>query len=704
MNEVIEAQGIQERTGNTDAALAQSGGLTYEQFNHYAEEVRNQPLWRTEADRCADYYDGNQLDQARLAELDARGMAPLIVNLVQPAINVVLGMEAKTRLDWRVAADGDQFQDVAEAMSQRLFEVERESRADRACSDAYGGQIKSGLGWVEASRNSDPFRYPYRVSSVHRREMFWDWASREPDLDDARYLIRKRFFDVDYVAAFMPQHRELLHAATFGWTSEWLQRATENTGLAQAFEIERACTLEDWEWRDAYRRRIALLEVWYRVFVRGYVIRLPDERVVELDMRNPMHQVALARGVVKPQPAVYSKMRMSLWAGPHKLLDQDQGQKRPPYIPFWGYREDLTGVPYGLVRSMVSPQDEHNARRQKLLWLLSARRMTYDSDAFDTKINSVDQVLAELNRPDAAVALNAGRKNRDGFAVDSNIGLAQQQFEIMMESKQALQDASGIFQQMLGNQGNASSGIAINSLVEQSSTVLAEINDNYRYSRRLVGEQCMDMLREDMSGRQIEVVVGEMGSKRKTIILNKPTKDPNTGMVALENDVGRSKVKVALQDVPATPAYRQQQFTMLSEVMKGLPPQLQMLLAPWYIDASDLPARKDMMQLLKKQLGIEEEVDFNSLNPEQKQQYIEKLREIQEGQDQQKRAAIAAVREQEAKASKTEADAVKSAAQAQQIQQDTSRTADKHELDMATGAVNLDQKRIEAIAAALPQV
>lgn len=161
-----------------DQAPAEPGALSVMQLERWLDEIRNQPSWRREADKACDYYDGNQLDADTLAQLDDKGLGPLTTNLIQPTVNAVLGMEAKTRTDWRVGGDDDQYQDVAEALSAKMHEAEREAQADVATSDAYAGQIKAGFGVVEVSRNSNPFNYPYRVTSVPRSEMYWDWRSR----------------------------------------------------------------------------------------------------------------------------------------------------------------------------------------------------------------------------------------------------------------------------------------------------------------------------------------------------------------------------------------------------------------------------------------------------------------------------------------------------------------------------------------------
>lgn len=591
-----------ERSGTEQPVTTAKGGLNWMQYQRIIEEIRYQPNWRQEADKAADYYDGNQLDAETLAELEEKGMAPLLTNLIKPSIDMVLGMEAKTRSDWRCIADAEEFQDVAEAFSQKLHEAERETRADRACSDAYAGQIKTGLGWVEVSREADPFRYPYRVGSVHRREMFWDWVAKEPDLSDARYVVRKRWFDMDLVALHFPKSKDILSAALGRWGGNWITAATENATLANAFDQDRGMTVSDFEWINPRRQRICLFEIWYRTFVRGKILRLPD-RVVEFDPKNEYHRFAVSAGMVQPEVAVYARMNLSIWAGPHRIYDGLSDSKRMPYVPFWGYREDLTNTPYGLIRGMISPQDEVNARRRKLMNILSSKRIVADSDALDTRINSLSDVVNEVSRSDAVVALNPSRKNANGFKVETELGLSDQQFKIMEESKKALQEAAGIYQAMLGKDSNATSGFAINSLVEQGTTTLAEINDNYRYSRRLVGEMIVDMIRDDMVGRPIQVIAGE-GARRRTIILNQPIQNPETGAVEILNDVSATTVKVALEDTPSTPSYRAQQLQMLGQVIQSMPPEAQALMAPSYLEMTELEDRHELADQMRKMLGV----------------------------------------------------------------------------------------------------
>ncbi len=645
--ELVVDNATMEDMGNAAGNEDNGEGLPWRTFERWVNDLRNQPAWRAGSDKCADYYDGNQLTADQLTQMEEAGMAPLVANIIRPTIDVVLGMEAKTRQDWRVASDAGEFQEVAEAGSYLLKEAERESQADRACSDAYAGQIKAGLHWVETGRTLDPFEYPYRARAIHRREIWWDWRAKEPDLSDARFLLRRRWVDLDELKALFPDHAELLEQIgsgremfdRFDMTTETVSEAFVNAHMR-----ELRTTLDDLEWRDTDRRMLCLGEMWYRTWHRGHVIKIGG-KVIPVDTSNPAIAAAIAYQKVQVQPAVYSKVRLGWWVGPHRLEDTETQKRRFPYTPFWGFREDRTGVPYGLIRPMIDPQDEYNARRAKLMWLLSAKRITVDSDALDQEYNTFTDLVNEAGKPDCTIVLDPNRKPSSGVSIDTDHGLASQQFTVMKDAQELLQHTAGVFQAMMGNESGATSGLAINSLVEQGATTLAEINDNYRYARRLVGEQLMDLIIEDIGGNPYHVSIGE-GKKAKRITLNQPMED---GSVL--NDVLRAGTKVMLEDVPSTPSYRAQQLSMLTELTKSMPPNIQAAIIDFVIEATDLPQRKDMAERIRTSLGIQDPED---MTPEQRQEAESIMMDDQRKQDQMDalaaRAATAAAMEKEAKA------------------------------------------------------
>lgn len=611
--------------------------LPRERVEQFLFECRQQPSWRREADRAADYYDGNQLTAETVERLKDRGQPPLITNLIKPTVDTVLGMEAKTRSDWRVRPEDDDIanDDTAEALSIKLKHAETESRADRACSDAYAAQLKAGLGFVEVSRETDPLKYPYRVKSLHRREIFWDWRAELYDLSDARYQIRRRWQDLDSAIAMMPQYAALFRQTTGGWAG-FDPLMDQDTGLTQSWEIERDTRLEATDWRDTENERVCLYEIWYRKWVRGHVMTLANGNAIEVDFDNPRHNEAIVSGAVQVRMATFQKIRLAWYCGPHFLYDVPSPHKHGnfPYVPFFGYREDLTQVPYGLIRAMVSPQDEINARKSKMLWSLNSKRVIADSDA----VTDHNKTALEVSRPDAYIVLSANRKPGSVFRVEPGGDLATQQFQVMQESKQEIAESSGIHKAMQGQNSSASSGLAINSLVEQGLNTLGEINDNYRFARRMVGEMLFSMLQEDLTGKPTRVTIGK-GQSQKVIVLNLPAQDPQTGQMTITNDVSKVRARVVLDDIPSTPTFRMQQLQMLSEITKSLPPQAQSLIIDFVIEATDMPGSQKMADRLRKGLNLPDDSPEAQQQQQQASQQQQAMQQQQIALDMQERQA-----------------------------------------------------------------
>lgn len=613
--------------------------MPFDQLNGFLFDLQDQPAWRGRADVECDYYDSNQYTAQDLAEMRSRGIPPIVVNLIAPTINMVLGLEAKTRSDWIVKPEDESYADEAQGMTKQLKEFERLSGADRACSDAYASQIKAGLGWVEVGINKlNPFGYKFRCQAVHRREIWWDWLDDDPGLEKARYLVRRKWYDVDIAKAFFPRFEKLLHHAVTAWAHFDPSAFDEGVPMYMDQSCERNFAFSDEEWRNSLRKRVCLYEVWYRTYSRGFILRTQNGRVIQYNAQNPIHNAAIVSGAAMPEAAVIPKMRLSWWCGPHRLVDvpSPYPHSRFPYVPFWGFREDRTGIPYGMIRSMKPLQDEVNARRAKMLWQLSARRVMVDDDA----VLDHEKTMREISRPDAYVKLNAARKNRgaigESIQVDDNSQLTAQQFEVYADSKQTLQDSAGVYQQQLGKRDAAAdSGIAISQLIEQGTTTLANINSSFRYARTAVGELSLALVQADMAGKPMSVTIEKKGVKKK-VRYNQQKTDPTTQQAYLENDVTRMMMRLSLDDVPQTPTFRAQQFMQLTDMVKSLPENLQAVVIDLVIKASDLPQKEELISRIRQSLGIQD-TDPELMSPEEQKQYTDALKNKQDLDELQKR-------------------------------------------------------------------
>lgn len=653
---------LQEARPDRDKATGD--GMSLSDLERKLKDIQSQPEWRDKSDLCMAYMDGKQLSGARLAQLEETGEPKTVVNLIQRTINGALGNEAKVRLDWKADADTDAFGDVAQVVGERLHEAQRETWADMHISEAYKSQLGAGIGWTEVNRNPDPLGYPYRVECVHRNEVWWDWRGRLMDVNSGNWVCRQRWTDLDEAQQWMPQFKDIFELGLNSGplTDSMLTRIASSRTFEEMQSTRRSFNRFEEEWLDnSNRRRVRFYDVHYKkpkqvvALISGTTRRL-------FNPRNPIHQALVQRGMGQLVKGPSFEIRRAMFAGPFRLFDVATKLRRFPLVPFWCYRDDEDATPYGLIHGMIAPQDEYNERRSRLRWLLRASQIFVDDDALNQQFNTFKDLALEVMRPDGVFVLNHERKNVNGIRVERNLELAQEQVTVMQDAKQLIQDVPGLYAALLGSGSDgASSGVALNSLVEQSITSLGETNDNYRYGRRGVGEALSDLIVEDLSGPELHLMVGT-GKKQRVVVLNTFTPE---GLPL--NQVEDTTVKIGLSDIPSTASHRQQQQQTIMTGLQGVGNDqiARAVLIPAFIESTDLENRDHYAKWARQKYGVPEPGEGDD-------QALEKAKEQQAGQMQQLqvRGITAAVAKKEADAATAQAKAAHTGAQAtsQQIQ------------------------------------
>lgn len=689
---------------NTMATKNDNGAtprFSQRQLQALCSDIDSQPKWRDAANKACAYYDGDQLPLEVLQVLKDRGQPMTIHNLIAPTVDGVLGMEAKTRTDLLVISDDpdDETEKLAEAINAEFADACRLGNMNKARSDAYAEQIKVGLSWVEVRRNSDPFGPEFKVSTVSRNEVFWDWLSREADLSDCRWLMRRRWMDTDEAKATFPGMAQVIDYAIDDWRGFVDTTVTEGqpSPLMSAWEEYQSWDRKENEWLQRERRRVLLQVVYYRTFDRLPVMTLSSGRVVAFDKNNLMHAVAVASGRVQVRVGRVSRIREAWFVGPHFIVDRpcSAPQEMFPLVPFWGYRKDKTGEPYGLISRAIPAQDEVNFRRIKLTWLLQAKRVIMDEDATQLSDN---ELMEQIERPDGIIKLNPARKNQksvaDVFRVEQDFQVASQQFQVMQESEKLIQDTMGVYSAFLGQESGATSGVAISNLVEQGATTLAEINDNYQFACQQVGRLLLAYLLDDLKKRRNHAVVinRDDRQRRQTIVLNA---EGDNG--ELTNDISRLNTHIALAPVQQTPAFKAQLAQRMSEVIQGLPPQVQAVVLDLWVNLLDVPQKQEFVERIRAALGTPKSPD--EMTPEEQQAAQQQQALEQQQQELQMREMAGRVAKLEAEAARAQAAAQRDNAGAQrdvaaaQGQRYVDALNQAHTAEIITGIQNMEQEQ-----------
>jgi hypothetical protein len=192
--------------------------------------------------------------------------------------------------------------------------------------------------------------------------------------------------------------------------------------------------------------------------------------------------------------------------------------------------------------------------------------------------------------------------------------------------------------------------------IEQGVIALGELNDNYRFARRAVHVQLLELICEDHGEAEMQAVLGN-GTARRVVVLNSWTPE---GMPI--NQVKDAPIRVGLSDVPASPAFRMQEQQQLAQIIQaiGNNPAAMAVLAPAYIEGTSLPNRQAIADDLRRATGQPSSADKQAQAQAQQQQLAQRDEQAQaakSGQDLALRGAAAEISHKEAMVQKLLADA-----------------------------------------------
>jgi hypothetical protein len=248
---------------------------------------------------------------------------------------------------------------------------------------------------------------------------------------------------------------------------------------------------------------------------------------------------------------------------------------------------------YGVVRSMISPQDEINKRRSKLLHMLTQRQVVTDQSA----IQDERKAKRELAKPDGLITL----QNPDArFEILPNGDQATGQFNLLDQTLQEM-DLMGPNASMTGKGPQDQSGRAILAQQQGGNTEVATVEDRLRHwtlrmyrqmwhrvqqywtEQRWVrvtdneqNTQFVGLNREVTAGERLQqqleqaVQAGQMDPQQAQMQMQQAQMDPRVNQVVeVENNVAELDVDIVLDEAQDTPTIQHEQFDKLVEVVRS---------------------------------------------------------------------------------------------------------------------------------------
>ncbi len=501
------------------------------------------------SERDRDYYDGHQWTAEEQRILQSRRQPVVTINRIKRKVDAMIGIEQRSRTDPRALGRTPNDEQGAEVATAALVYVDDNTRFDAKKSSAFENLLVEGYGGVEVGVEERRGKLEITIERLRWEEIFYDPHSREKDFSDAGYMGVMKWMTLDQA---MEQHSPL-------WQGEPKELETLLSASMVNAQDETYGDRPDnqsFQWGDKRKRRVRVSQMYYRNRGVWYL------------------SIFCGGGEILNQPSPY--------------LDED-GKPSNPMILFSAY-VDRENRRYGVVRDMISAQDEINKRRAKLLHQLNARQTMGERGAVN-----VEEMKREMASPDGHVEYDPGADGRPGFQVIPATDQVGGQFNLLTEAKGEI-DMTGPNASLVGQVQGEQSGRAIMAQQQAGLVELSPVYDSLRDWTLRVYRTIWERIRQFWTEERYVRITDDLQAPQYIGLNVVQGMDPMTGQPVMENAVPDMDVDIIIEESPDYATLRQEEFQQLAELAQsGLPIPPQML-----IEASNVRNKREILQQMQE--------------------------------------------------------------------------------------------------------
>lgn len=446
-----------------------------ERARDYFEYANAHPVittWRTKAREDYGFYDGDgQWEESVLWELHQRNQAAVTINKIKPLVDFLSGVEIQTRFQFAFRSHSGREQDdrLAKALTHLGYFIQEDQNIPYQSSLKFRDCLITGIGWSQLYKDHHGITY----ESVHPFNVVFDPDDLSPNLENMQFVGRMRWLPVEEAKRLWPKEKAYFESL-FAQAPQ-VGSSTGELGMRQSTAVDMYTSGD-----GGTGSRVLVVEVQYKDYKDAYQ-GFDQQGLMFETFSKQMAWELDPKGSFQKIPA--AQIQRVLYTGDCLL---ESGPLRPviPNLPDFTYmpvvwsRRTSDGVPNGWIAGMKDVQREMNYRRAKLINNLSSFRAEVDADALPGL--TVEQIRDELKRPDSVLI----KTPNSLLNIQSNMPLAQGQFEMLMQADRELQQVSGIHDDALGKPTNAESGVAIEKRQVNSVESQRFAFDNLKYAKK----------------------------------------------------------------------------------------------------------------------------------------------------------------------------------------------------------------------------
>ncbi len=570
---------------NTDSnPVSVDLSVLIDQFEQAEQDTRAE---RELSERDRDYYDGKQLSDDELQALSLRKQPAVISNRIAPKVDALLGHERRMRTDPRAYPRTPKHEEEAQSATDAIRYVCDENKYSLVRSAAADSLFVEGIGAVSIAMRVSGGQREVSITDIPWDRFYRDPCSRRRDFSDASFKGIAIWMDESDALRDFKGKDDVVSAC-----------------YSEGIESETYGDRPKVQWSDTKRKRIRVLQHWFK-------------------HQGKWHTAIFCKGGYLRDPQV------------SPYVDED-GEPQCAIVATSAYI-DRENRRYGVVRRMISPQDEINKRKSKSLHLLNSKQVIYEKGA----VHDLERMRREVARPDGAIEIKPNMR----FEIVDGLALAQGQMALLQEAKAEI-DASGVNPAIEGD-ASAPSGRAQEMMLTSGLAEMSGLFEALRMMSWEVYRQVWYRIRQYWTEERWVRVTDDERNLR-WVSINKPVQaweqaaqqaeqagqplppeqlqqiqaDPRMQqVVATQNQLAELDIDLILEDGPDSVTIQSEQYEQLVELKKADPNAIP---TKAIIEASSL-RNKDQILEQMEQGGI----------PPQVQQQIQEMQQaLEEAQKQ----------------------------------------------------------------------
>ena len=508
----------------------------------------------TKADKCDNFFEGNQWNVDDIAALKAQKRPALTINKILSTVSTVLGQQIQNRAEVTFRPASGAPPEIAETLTKVYAQIQNDNQLQWVRSDVFSDGIIRSRGFFDVRLDfTDSMVGEVRIEQLNSKNILIDPDAEEYDPD--------KWNDVIITKWMTPQDIEILYSKE----DADLLRDRDSSAFPYGYDsLERV--------RDRFGGN-QLLGAYYGVQEPMNVrrnIRTIDRQYHKLHSQK--HFVDPATGDMRPIPDAWDRNRIAAVAEKYRLNVVAKMVKRIRWTvsadnvvlhDAWSPYQHFTVVPYfphfrhghtiGIVENLLGSQELLNKTSSQELHVIN----TTANSGWKVKTGALRNMsIEELEQSGAQTGLVLEMDEIGNIDKITPNQVPPGLERISYKAEEHIKSISGVTDSMQGNDREDVAAKAISYKQQQGSVSFSKVLDNLERTDWLLARTVLDLVQEYYTEERIlNITHDNPQQEQETIVINGHTADGE-----ITNDLTIGEYDIVITSAPFRATLEDSQF------------------------------------------------------------------------------------------------------------------------------------------------